>query len=168
MIGSSVFRESDYWLNFLFAGQMFEWNYKFSVGAGATVYYEGITGTDHLIHILLSKVSVEGGGPYRVNLYEAPTVTDGTIPQPAYNLNRRSAKLLDGIIYINPTAVSGGTLLERLLIPTGGGPNTAASLKPGIAERILKTNTKYVVSITNSGLSAGTAMINNLLYHSGN
>lgn len=168
MIGSSLFRSSPYWLNFLFAGQMYSWDYKFSVGAGASVYYQVKTGANWMFHTLSRTVSVEAGGPYRVELYEAPTVTDGTIQQLPYNMNRKSAKTAEPIIYINPTGVSGGTLLEKMFLPTGGGPKTSGELAAGISERVLKPSTNYVVKITNSGGAAGTAMINLLFYESGN
>lgn len=166
-ISSSLFRDTPYWLNFLYAGQMFSWDHKFTIPSAGTVYYEVETGLSRLHHTLTRGLAVDGGGPITLRLIEAPTLTDGTL-KAANNMDRRSAKIAATKFYTNPTGVAGGTVIEEMFIPTGGGPNTSASLQAGLTERILKPNTKYVVSILNSGAQPSTVEVNILFYESVN
>lgn len=167
VITSNTFRDTPYWLNFLFEGQMFTWHNKFSIPATSTVFYEVKTDPLRLHHTFQRSLSVEGGGPITLQLIEAPTLVDGT-PIVSNNLDRRSAKTADTLFFINPTGVSGGTVIEEMFIPTGGGPNTSAALNAGLTERVLKQGTTYAVSLTNDGAQASTVEVNIIYYESGN
>lgn len=169
IVNTTQLRATPYWLNFLFAGQLFNWWNKFSIGATTTVYAMFVTSSSGRIkHSLGMTVAAEAGGAYTVQIIEAPTVsTNGTL-KAAVNMDRLSAKTADTIFYINPTGVSGGTVIDEFFIPTGSGPNSSGSLVVGTTERVLKKNTIYVISIANAGNNPGVLEITNLFYESGN
>lgn len=166
-ISSSLFRDTPYWLNFLYAGQMFSWDNKFTIPNGGTVYYEIETGLTRLHHTISRGLSVEGGGPITLKLIESPTLTDGTL-KASHNMDRRSAKIAATKFYINPTGVTGGTIIDEMFVPTGGGPKTSASLQAGLTERVLKPNTTYAVSLKNDGSQPSIVEVNILFYESVN
>lgn len=158
-----------YWMQFLFNGQMHRLSHTYTINPAATVYMEGIVPAGKLIHIFSRNMSVAAGGPITVDLIEAPTITDGTTPPTVVsNLDRRSAKTPALINYVDPTAVSGGTLIDRDYVATTGGPNSATSISAGATERILKPSTKYVITMTNTGAQASTFNIGIVWYESGN
>lgn len=86
------------------------------------------------------------------SVYESPTVTDGTVQVPAYNLNRSSSNTTPVIVYNNPTGVSGGTKLMEVYI-TGSKDITTTALTG--YEIIYKPSASYVARIEN--LQAGVA-----------
>jgi hypothetical protein len=169
VIGSSTNNPRTYWMQYLFNGQMFKFGHTYSIASLGTAYMQGIVPAGKLIHIFSRTMDVEGGGPVTCSLYEAPTITDGTTPPDiTSNLDRRSAKTPTFLNYINPTGVSGGTLIDRDVIPTGGGPKTTASFVSGATERILKPSTKYCLVFYNGGTQTSSFTINITWYESGN
>lgn len=158
-----------YWMQFLFNGQMYRTSHTFSIPTATSVYIEGITPANKLVHIFSRSMSVAGGGPIIVDLIEAPTVTNGTTPPTVTsNLDRRSAKTPSFIQYVDPTAISGGTLIDRDYLATTNGPNSAAALTPGTTERILKPSTKYIIQMNNTGSQTSTFNLGIVWYESGN
>lgn len=167
MIEKIISRETPYWLQFLYAGEMFTASRLYSVAAASTAYVQSITHAK-LIHLLARTLSVDGGGPITLALYEAPTVTDGTLQFTKMNCDRRSAKVSTFDLFYNPTAVSGGTLLFTDYVATGGGPKSTGSTTAGINEVVFKPNTKYVLALTNTGTQTSAIQINYLWYESSN
>lgn len=167
-IESSIMRQTPYWLNFLFVGQMYSASHKYSIAATSSAYMESIVPSNKLIHLISRDLTVDAGGPLDVELYEAPTITDGTTPPTIYNLDRRSSKTPSWQLFVNPTGVSGGTKLLVAQISTGGGPKSTGGLSSGVAEFILKPSTKYVLKITNTGTQTSTVVLTYTWYESGN
>lgn len=167
LIEKDISRETPYWLQFLYAGQMYIASHLYSVASGATVYVESITNAK-LVHLLSRTLTVDSGGPVALSLYEAPTVTNGTSQFTIMNCDRRSAKTPTFVLYYNPTAVSGGTLLFTDYIATGGGAKGTGSTTAGINEVVFKPNTKYVLALTNSGSQTSAVQVNYLWYESSN
>jgi hypothetical protein len=168
---TSSLRETPYWMNFLFTGQMYTASHSYTIGNGATAYVQSIIPptTGRIIHLMARNINVDGGGPITINLYENPTVTDGTTPFSAMgNCDRRSAKTPQWALYCDPTAVSGGTLLTTDIVSTGGGPKATGSLVSGAVELIFKPSAKYVLKMTNNGSIASTVIVSYLWYESGN
>ena len=160
-------RDTPYVSQHLFDGELYLITSIRSKGAGATVYLQGKF-SDRLFHVISRAHSFDGGGPFTVDVVEAPTITDGTTPVIARNMNRNSAKTHQAIFFSDPTAVSGGTVIETLLLPAGGvGSNTSGVGSTLGAERILKQNTDYVIRIANAG-GASTFNTVVLFYESGN
>lgn len=170
MIHKYLLRDTPYWLNFVFTGQMYIANHIMTIGAGLTSYLQANTQT-MLIHGLTRILAVEGGGPILYQVLEEPftTLTDGTLPIDCIsNMDRRSTKTNEFTYYRNPTNVTGGTLIEQGLVATGGGPQASAALEMGLAERVYKQNTKYIFRATNQGAQPSTVSYSFLWYESGN
>lgn len=89
--------------------------------------------------------------------FEAPTMTNGTDACLITNQSRTSTLTANAVIYDNPTAISGGTLLRTRYVGTG------TNAKPvGIGTDTsdlgwhLKPSTKYLIKYTNVGQQATT------------
>lgn len=170
-IQTSTFRDTPYWLNFIFSGQMFSWYYKFTIAGGATQYIEVRPDPNgRLIHEIYRAVNVLGGGPYDLIEYEDPTFDAGTTEVPTLNIDRRSAKTSTTTIYSDPTNVSGGTQIREDFITstTQGNRQGTGTLGNAGFERILNPNSTYIIAITNDGSEEGEVLINTIFYESGN
>lgn len=160
-------RDTPYLSQHLFDGELYLITSIRSIGAGATVYIQGKFGS-RLFHTISRSHNFEGGGPFTVDLIETPTLTDGTTSFTAANMNRMSTKTHQAQFFSDPTSVSGGTVIETLLLPAAGvGSNTSGAGSAVGAERILKQNTDYIIRIVNSG-SASSFYTSILFYESGN
>src|SRR5574341_909987 len=160
-------RETPYLSQFMFTGNMYLLNSVRSIGSTSTIYIQGKFGPNKLFHTIERKHSFNAGGPFTIDLLEAPTLTDGTTEAFAVNMNRLSTKTHEARFFSNPTGVSGGTIIDTLYIPAAGtGANTTGTGVSG-AERILKRSTDYVIRITNAG-AASTFYTSVLFYESGN
>jgi hypothetical protein len=170
-ITSTTFRDTPYWLNFVFAGQTFNMSHIYSsVAAGASVYCQASTDS-RLAHLVRLGASVQGGGPVVGYLIEAPAFTAGTTPPTVYaNMDRRSAKTPTMVMYTNPTGVSGGVTIDMTLIPTGGGvlETGAGSIAIEALEWVFRPATTYIIRLHNQGTSASTINLNMVWYESSN
>lgn len=115
-IDISLNRDTPYWLNFIYVGQMYSLFHEVTVPAASTLYIE-IRTDSRLPHFIARTLSTINGGPLIITEYENPTYTPWSIEIPSINLDRRSAKVATTLFYSNPTAVSGGTLIGQDLIP---------------------------------------------------
>lgn len=130
-------------------GKMFFASYKSPDGSdvadNATVRIQILTGARscHLTFVCAA------GGDAEESFYEGITSTGGTALA-AHNMNRRGTMTPSATPSLNPTVSAFGVRLENELLPGGtGGANTPGGVaRPG-TEWILKTNTKYLVEITN-------------------
>lgn len=160
-------RETPYLAHHMFDGDMYILSSVRSIGAGATVYIQGKFGANKFFHTIERRHAFEGGGPYTVDLIEAPTITDGTTAAFAANMNRGSTNTHEALFFGDPTGVSGGTVIDTLFMASSGtGSNTAGTGVVGF-ERILKKSTDYVIRIVNGG-GASTFYTSVLFYESGN
>lgn len=169
-IGSSVFRNSPYWLNFLYAGQLYSFDWEFTVlKTNGTFIFQLTTSATKFTHVLSNVIAVEGGGPLTIELIEAPaTVVGGTV-RPIYNMDRRKTKAAGSVVKSGVTSYTGGTVISTDFLPTGGGPTGVGALPAGIAEKLLKVNTIYLIKLTNHSASTDSTVITNaLFYESGN
>lgn len=162
-----VARETPYLSQFMFTGNVYVLNSIRSIGATSTVYIQGKFGATKLFHTIERRHSFEAGGPFTIDLIEAPTITDGTTAAFAANMNRLSNKTHEAQFFGDPTGVSGGTIIDTLYLPASGtGANTTGTGVSGF-ERILKKSTDYVIRIVNAG-AASTFYTSVLFYESGN
>jgi len=171
LISSTVFRDTPYWLNFVFAGQTFNMSHIYSsVAAGASVYFQATT-EGRLAHIVRLAASVQGGGPVVGYLIESPSFTAGSAPPTVVaNMDRRSSKAPTMACYVNPTGVTGGTTIELTLIATGGGvlETGAGSVAIEALEWVLRPETSYVIRLHNQGTAASTINLSMVWYESSN
>lgn len=135
-----------------------------ALAVGASVYIEIITPafTVGAKEIAWKPSNVSCDQLLKSEFFEAPTVTSGTASAVIINQNRTSTKTPSTLVYTNPTAVSGGTLLRTRLEGTG------TNAKPvGLGSDIndlgwhLKPNTKYVIKLTNIGQQATMFLVMN-------
>ena len=143
----------------LLAGQVFYQNVVFTLSAGETQYIELKTGAD-VIMISRDLLNI-GTSNVLYSVFEAPTVTDGTIITTAFNGNRNSAQATTVVFYSTPTSVSGGTPLVVSMLPaTAFFKGRSAAYN----EMIYKANTTYVASIVNAA-TAGTVVYATYRWH---
>lgn len=171
-VESRIFRQTPYFLNFTFNGQLYTFHHRFSIPGNATVdAVLAQTGTPKLIHVFQRVMTIQGGGPYVVTLIENPTISDtGTdISSQNSNMDRRSTKTPQLQYFSNPT-ISGGTVISEDFLTSGGGPNASSSIGGSIVgiERLLALDTDYVLRIQNTGSNQGTFHFDILTYESQN
>lgn len=94
---------------------------------------------------LKEKWIVNGTDTLLCTLFEAPTVTDWTTPIVPLNKNRNSTNTSSMTIYSNPTAISGGTIMEYDYL--SGAVMSSALMQRSTNEWILKPNTNYVYKL---------------------
>jgi len=146
-----AYRNTPYWLNFVFAGRAYSASHIYTIGVGATAYLELRTGA-RIAHILSFTGQADGAGPILVQVRENPTLTGGTTPPTALaNMDRRSTKTPTMQVFINPAGISGGTVIETFLIAMGGGPKAAGSFAAFALEWALKPGSRYALSFANQG-----------------
>ena len=99
-------------------------------------------------------------------LVEAPTFTTGSTALSILNRNRGSALSARTSIKTNPTAISGGTTLDQILL--GGGSGVGATSSAGLLslsnEWELKDNATTILSLQNKTGAASKAWIEILFY----
>jgi hypothetical protein len=162
----TIFRNTPYWLNFLFAGLAFTAEINSSItGNGTVKYFEFITPDDFLHHIIGCEAVSDATADLVIELIEAPTITDGTIQVAPINMDRRKSKQAKTIFYSNPTAVSGGTVIKTSFL---GGGKTMADSAYATTEILLKKATKYVIKVTSLGTGTTNFYIKNIFYESSN
>lgn len=168
VLRSNMYRDTPYWLNSIFQGQMFTASHVYTIAAGATAYLQ-LSTPAKLAHIINFAGQAEGAGPILVLVRENPTLTTGSTPPTAFsNMNRRSAKTPAMQVFTNPTGVSGGTVIETFLVATGGGPKSAGSFGIPALEWVLKSSTNYSLSFQNQGSQSSSCQVSLVWYESEN
>lgn len=104
-----------------------------------------------------------GDGPLDVVIRENPSVTDGSTTVPTRNLNRNSTDTSEVTIYNNSSSISGGTVIDRIFIPSG--KDQAFILEDG--RWVVKKDADYVVQIVNNSGQLLTFSYN-IVYHEHN
>jgi len=153
-------RETPYNLQFVFVGEMYQWQFNSAFAAGIT-NYQIHTSTDKFVHLI--------GHSYRtastavtVRFIELPVfVSTGTSLLPAYDVNRLTATTPTMGIYSNPSATS-GTIIEDIKLISG---NTWSQVTP---EFILERGSDYLIQISNAGSTAKKVDFSFAWYESGN
>jgi hypothetical protein len=160
-------RATPYLSQHMYDGELYSQTVVATIAAGASAYIQNKVGS-RIFHTISREHTFDGGGPFLVTVTEAPTVTDGTIEIFAVNMNRASAKTHSAQFFVNPTAISGGTLIDTIYMPaTGTGGNTTGFGGEG-NERNLKINTDYILAVTNNGTQASTLWTRIIFFESGN
>jgi len=81
---------------------------------------------------------------------EAPTITDGTTALTAINFNRNSTKTALYRLYVDPTNVSGGTVIREYRHYSLPNAPVQTSMEGNGTFMKLKRNTSYAISFTNN------------------
>lgn len=140
-------------------GQAFVWQFESValINVGASVYVEIIPPTTGFDEIAWKPSVVSTDQLFKSELFEAPTVTDGTTPCLITNQDRTVVNPANTVIYSNPTAISGGTLLRTRYVGTGTNAKpTGLGNETGDLGWTLDATKKYVIKYTNVGQQATT------------
>ena len=132
---------------FLIEGKYFSFSSRFSIPAGQSVYFMGVTNS-HRVFFESFNVTSNTSAELRVDFFEAPTTTaDGTAQTPI-NRNRPSSEVATMLLYSGPTVTADGTgLFTTSMFGTNQTANGNATMPQPF---MLKTATKYVFKITNT------------------
>jgi len=127
------------------SGKARSMSFSGAIASAATTSLQIKTSNETCI-VLAWSVSSDGQ-PLTIVAKESPTVTDGTVEIPSYNLNRQNGLPVTKF-YSNPTSISGGTTIYTEII--AGTKGSGGSLGSNLAW-VLKKNTSYIWQITNTG-----------------
>jgi len=142
----------------IFDGYVFSGSAKYTITASATSYLQIKTGNDSVCFII--NAIVTNGDQLALKLFEAPTITDGSTAVALLNRNRLSSNTVDTQAYSDPTGVSGGTQLDEYYLGGTYGQKVVGGDQLGTQLPLkFKTNTDYVLSITNDGASDSDILI---------
>jgi len=132
----------------------------FSYSINATGLANGAT-VSFLFRTGAKQVHFDGLGldvsqaPVSVMFYESPTVTSAGTLQTSRRRNRSNANVSLSTIYLAPTVSAVGTLLDtQLIVSASSGSNKVAGSAEVDGGWVLKANTDYYFTVTNSSGSA--------------
>ncbi len=126
-----------------------------ALGASALLYIEIIIPEEIELH--LKQVSFYNGDDGHFELVEAPTLTTGAAVLTAFNRWRPSIKLSNILLKSNPTAISSGVVLDEMYFKgTNQAPGT---LITSDWEWVLKSDTTYLIRLTNNGTGSEQALL---------
>ena len=143
-------------------GEAFSFDYKATnVANGANVDIQLKTGDTKYVHFKPFIITSDSPN-INIQLIEAPTITDGTTPVTLINRNRVQGNEFDTTAFSDPSAISGGTVIQSQFIGGGsGGFGFSATASGGSAnndnEFVLAQSTDYLIRVTNN--SGDTANI---------
>lgn len=138
------------------AGISYSFPTKFTIAAAGIAYLEFQTPVKGYVHFKPMNFSADGP-KILVQLYEAPTLTPGSVQVVQNRRRLGTPPTASSVVRINPTGVSGGTLLDQDYI--GGGVGIGGILSSGgnasnDNEWVLAQNTLYLLKLTNNGSSS--------------
>lgn len=177
MIGTELFRNTPYILQFIFEGQVYNAHHRGTLASGGgadTIDVQLKTNGSKITHLLGIELHTNSE---RIDLdfIEAPTITDGTTEIVTHNLDRRwtgaNDKPADAIIYSDPTSVSGGEVIDSDTAYGVGAPagfKSASQVTKAFIEQPLLQNTDYVIRLTNFDTVSINYVLRILFYESGN
>lgn len=151
------FRQTPYWLQFLFFGQAFQAIH--STTFSGTKNFQLKTGTDNIIHLLNRSIRVHQPD-VTISLIENPTLTNGSTEINSFNLDRQLTKSPDLTIYTDPSGISGGTTLYQENLPFADEYDTKET------ELVLKKDSDYIFRVTPT--TSTRVRMSWLWYESGN
>ena len=82
-------------------------------------------------------------------MYEEPTITDGTNLSTPINYNRVSGRAPKFKLFLNPTNVSGGTVVKKFKSYTAPAEKSTTTVEANGTYLYLKPDTDYSIHITN-------------------
>lgn len=147
--------------------EAFSLAHSFSLASSGVGYLQLIVPATTYPHLRLIGANADSE-KWKLELIEAPTITDGSTAVVFRNRNRNSTGAATVVAYSNPTSVSAGTTIDTHYL--GGGTGQGQSKSGGATsvdeEFILKAGTKYVLKATNGGVGAGICNVR-LFYYGG-
>jgi len=141
----------------LLHGEVFLASDEYVIPGGTTIYVTGVTG-DNLISMYkrVAKAYSEQSIDLQIKLYEGGTLNSVTTI-PTYNKNRNSDLNSTLLIYdenTNPTSIAGAENIPFTTILIGDKQVVVSSTES--ADYIMRTNTIYVLEITNNAVQSSS------------
>lgn len=173
MISSDVMRSTPYVLQFIFEGQVFNAFHRGTLASGGGADEVSIqikTNSSRITHILGIELHTNSDR-IDIDFIENPTITDGTTAITTRNLDRRSSKTADALLYSDPTSISGGTVIDSDTAYVVGAPagfRSASGVTRAFIEQPLKANEDYIIKLTNFDTVSISYVIRIVFYESGN
>jgi hypothetical protein len=107
----------------------------------------------------LRYISVDAALSTKIKLFEGTTVSENGTAIPAYRSNRRAGDSDNGIkLFHTPTISNNGTQIDSWFI-AGSVTSGAGTVNFDQEEYILKSNTNYLIQITNAGNQSGDLVL---------
>ena len=123
-------------------GLLYQASFSTTLSGNQTSYLQIKTGA---VSPLVISYEVESSAePLKVTALETPTLTDGTTLVASRNMNRIKTTNATTLFYSDPTGISGGTVLDIMIVTAGKGSGAAAESRGAWK---LKPNTSYVWKI---------------------
>lgn len=184
-----MIRNTPYWLNYIYTGQMFfSWS-RGTVADGETAYTlircPTIASGGRIVHILNAELDFNGGGPYNIGFFKNPVINAaGTLwpyeptginnPVGISNYDQRfsdiAGKQPTATIESGPTVdlTNAQQIRREYVAATGTGANTSGSGRAFSLELVLEPGENFVLALTNNGQNPGTVHLQYIFYESGN
>lgn len=101
----------------------------------------------------------------RIEIIENPTITHGTTAAQVRNLNRNHSDAASFSAFTDPTAISGGTVMENKYMDSGANNSRIGGI-PSEFEWLLKQGNTYLIRLTNLDAQAATMFVDMVVYTS--
>lgn len=134
-------------------------NYGVIAGAGVAYLEIIVPNATYGRQVSISNMAVIADQLIKMELIEAPTITNGTTAVGIINRDRTISKTPNTLAYSDPTSISGGTVLMTYAFNTAGN-NTPPAVDGEYLDFNLKKNTKYLIKLTNLNGTTGTTFCN--------
>lgn len=166
-LSSIRFSNMPYWLGFVFAGQAFTLSHRTTIPVGHSLNIQITTGKDTITHITDRRI-VSQSEQLGIKLLKNPGFHPGKIKLPTINLDDRSKMQAATSFYVNAANIYGGTVMEETMIPRYAYTQGSAPIESTFYERVLQSDSHYVLNIQNEGFYPTNVAINIAFYESGN
>ena len=113
------------------------------------------------------EIVTSSGDKVSIELFEAPTVTDGTgTSLTPVNYNRISTNQSEMVAHLNPTVTNDGALIHQSFIGggTGAGASRSGEEVSQSNEVVFKRDELYLVKITNGSTAENIIQVNPMWY----
>lgn len=161
------FSNMPYWLGFVFAGQAFTLSHRTTISAGQSLNIQITTAKDTITHITDRRI-VSQSEQLGIKLLKNPGFHPGNIKLPTVNLDDRSKIQAATSFYVNAANIYGGTVMEETMIPRYAYSQGSTPIESTFYERVLQSDSHYVLSIHNEGYYPTNIALNLAFYESGN
>lgn len=161
------FSNMPYWLGFVFAGQAFTLSHRTTLPAGQSLILQISTAKDIITHLTDRRI-ISQSEPLGIMLLKDSSFQPGRKKLKPINLDDRSKIKAATSFYVNAYNIYGGTVMEETMVPKNAFSQGSAPIESNFYERVLKSDSHYLLIIRNEGLNPTNVALNLAFYESGN
>jgi|GEM_PF-3289695 len=144
-------------------GELFSAFHKATLVASASISIQVKTGSKE-VHFKPVDFSSDAE-KFTVEIYENPTLTDGSAAVNIINRNRTSSNTAETMIYSDPTVTDNGTKIDEYHIGSSvGQKESGGDIITGGNEIVFAPNTNYLIVITNNGSAEASILAKFFFY----